>query len=63
MQESKKMGHVGIIGGGVTGLAAALSLSKIGFHLDRRFAVSDEQKLGHFPLLRKNFHETLPFLL
>ena len=27
------MGHVGIIGGGVTGLAAALSLSKIGFQV------------------------------
>ena len=27
------MGHVGIVGGGVTGLAAALSLSKIGFQV------------------------------
>jgi len=37
--------------------------SKIDFHLDRGFAGSDEQKIDHFPLLRKIFHETLPFLL
>ena len=33
MGSKKNMGHVGIIGGGVTGLAAALSLSKIGFQV------------------------------
>jgi 2-polyprenyl-6-methoxyphenol hydroxylase-like FAD-dependent oxidoreductase len=30
MRKNSEMGHVGIIGGGVTGLAAALSLSKMG---------------------------------
>ena len=33
------------------------------FHLGRGCAGSDEQKIVHFPLLRNNFHETLPFLL